>query len=303
MRLVRRLLGLREEVPSWASKFPLESFVRFVVLVRRKLDAGGREYELNEEAGCFRFTDTPGAEFGLAGLGEKCLYNGGRDWVELISEHVDAIRAISVGGYETPVDFASAKPLLRITPASPNTDIDGIVTMKVSASLSFCLVLDYPEYSASVTSPEFERWGVSEQAAFHEASENLWRDGRREAAEYRSSDSESVFVVHDMEYRYVASHALFLNRYMVDEPDDGALLALPNRHTMTFSPIRATPRSESLRMLARLAESGFASGPGPVSPQVFWWRDGSFTGLVVEATHGEARIVGPDSVLGSVLMP
>jgi hypothetical protein len=53
----------------------------------------------------------------------------------------------------------------------------------------------------------------------------------------------------------------------------------------------------SLRQMARLALAGFGAGAGPLSPDVFWWRDGTWAQITTFENDGTISVLpNPDLV-------
>ncbi|MFD8391088.1 hypothetical protein ACFV2N_18285 [Streptomyces sp. NPDC059680] len=106
----------------------------------------------------------------------------------------------------------------------------------------------------------------------------------------RDKDGSHVDVLMGGSY-FIASLALVLDevvlRYTKDAPaPDGILVALPHRHQLAFHVIRDRGVAPSLHTMARFAAVGFEQSPGPLSPSVFWWREGSFTQVATQDNTG-----------------
>jgi hypothetical protein len=90
---------------------------------------------------------------------------------------------------------------------------------------------------------------------------------------------------------FIASLALVLDeavrRYTKDaSAPDGILVALPHRHQLAFHVIRDRGVAPSLHAMAKFAAVGFEESPGALSPSVFWWQEGSFTGVATQDSAG-----------------
>jgi hypothetical protein len=64
--------------------------------------------------------------------------------------------------------------------------------------------------------------------------------------------------------------------------------------------IRDQSAVPSLRQLARFALAGFDDGVGPLSPDVFWWRDGTWV-QVTRVESGKTITVLPNPSLRQVI--
>ncbi|MEM9865810.1 MAG: hypothetical protein AAF938_29660 [Myxococcota bacterium] len=102
---------------------------------------------------------------------------------------------------------------------------------------------------------------------------------------------------------YVASHALQLSRF-IDPTEYGVLFAVPHRHAVLLHRIEDHHVVDAIEALLPVAEGMFNDGPGSISDELFWWRNGRVLRLPVAREEGGQRKVRlPPSFVSAVLSP
>jgi hypothetical protein len=81
----------------------------------------------------------------------------------------------------------------------------------------------------------------------------------------------------------------------------GALVAVPNRHTMLYAPIADLTVVDTLQAMAILSQRRHAEGPGSLSPTLYWWRDGHLLALPVEVDDDGVRFFPPNEFVEGCL--
>jgi hypothetical protein len=298
MGIFRSLFGYREPNPEWAATLNREGYLRFLAILRRRLDREARPYEINVEVGSFHFQDEPNKQFGLWNLAQICRKNGGRDWVEIIDEHVTRVMSTKHSDSEFAEKFDDAKHLLlpRLIPL--DQPVEGSATIDVCSAFHVVVCVDLQESILGVTLELAEKWERTPDELYSVALDNLWKMPRFDPAEFKHSEGHTYIVCDDASF-YVASQALQLNRYLFPEPEWGALLAIPNRHSFLYEPIDGPISPLTVQRLIGLAHSGYVNGPGSITPSLLWYRDGNIIALNVDEN---ARIVGPEEAKDSPLI-
>ncbi len=75
---------------------------------------------------------------------------------------------------------------------------------------------------------------------------------------------------------YGASFVPFL-RDVVDVGGEGALVSIPLVHSVLVHPITEVSVVQAAQAMIPITRQVHKSGPGSLSPHVYWWRDGSLT--------------------------
>jgi hypothetical protein len=118
---------------------------------------------------------------------------------------------------------------------------------------------------------DLARWKVTAREAYRTARDNVRREGLLETR-ILEADGVQVTVVHGGS-GYAPTHAFWLPDY-VQVDGNGALVVIPNRGLFAAHPVRGPEAVAAAQGLLRMARRQYENGPGPVSDQLFWWRDG-----------------------------
>jgi hypothetical protein len=92
---------------------------------------------------------------------------------------------------------------------------------------------------------------------------------------------------------FAASHLLFLDEYVSPAPPAGVLVGAPNRHGLVLHRIQGMEVIPALQALLGIVPGMHAEGPGSISPNLYWWRDGTFTLLPAEIEDGQINFRPP----------
>lgn len=66
-------------------------------------------------------------------------------------------------------------------------------------------------------------------------------------------------------------------------PADGALVGFPSAYQLAYHPIAGDGMLDVLKDLVLVTTARYEAGPAPLSPNVYWWREGALVPLTVPA--------------------
>ena len=87
------------------------------------------------------------------------------------------------------------------------------------------------------------------------------------------------FTAYSGESFFTASFALMLDQLDGATSPNGTLVAIPHRHMLLFHSIHTADAIFAVQHLGVLAVNLDQQGPGSISPNLFWYRDGRFVNL------------------------
>ncbi len=135
------------------------------------------------------------------------------------------------------------------------------------------IALDAPEGSRYLTDKDLE--GADAETVRRFATENLRSSpvDSRETVEVPDVGTVTMITGRSV---YVASRALVLEDEVAALADDGhgVLFAIPDRHTIHIHVIRDATIVPTLKMMVNIAAGIFGDAASPMSPHVYWWRNG-----------------------------
>ena len=196
---------------------------------------------------------------------------------------------------------AEGRLLLRLQPAGHAKPEHGIVR-EYAPGIDVALFLDVDRPANGVASPEspvtkaeLARWATAELDVLAAARANTrrviepWHVGIQEL---EHASRVSLVVSEDSRG---ASPALFLPDLLPAPAPHGVVLAVPQHDTAMIHLIGDQQRTGVAVpwMVARAAQM-FAVLPHPVSPELYWWRDGDVSLIPVERGGADWQVTPPE---------
>ena len=178
---------------------------------------------------------------------------------------------------------------------SPREDSSAVF---VSDQLEVGLVRSNARETVEVTAEDVASWGVSMQHAFDVAFDNLRK--RSSKARWQEVDTVpgmSIYLPGDGD---AASRALIVSEIM-DVPPEGLMFAVPTHDQLVVVRLADADALEAMRVLVNVAHLASATGPKPLTDQLFW-HDGEKV-VHVPVRHGDddnVDIVPPPGLLEAV---
>ncbi|WP_084074997.1 hypothetical protein [Demequina sp. NBRC 110052] len=92
---------------------------------------------------------------------------------------------------------------------------------------------------------------------------------------------------------FVASRLMVLEDEIerVGDARRGVLVAVPDRHRLLFHVIEDLGAVQAVSALAAVARDGYASAPGALSPEVFWWYRGAVQQVTATEADGSTKVL------------
>ncbi len=287
---VKRKLG----VPVWGAGFTRAQRATFMTWVATELQAWAMQSTRTTQSIIATAPDGQVREFELKPIAEKCLGQPENAWREAIHEYFlgvftahDEARALMHRASQ----FDTVKHALRINVYAQRPEAAGaghdLLSFEIADGLFGVVVLDFATTTRSVSEAEIEPWGRSTRELIEVAvSNSLTEPVRREQLALGDDTQVTLFGGGF----FTSSRVLKLDKHVPIDHPWGALVAIPNRNTLLLHPIVTVKAMHALQAMALLSHKLFAAGPGGVSPEVFWWRQGVMTRLPLKVEDGGVRI-------------
>lgn len=267
---------------------------RLRALVRETFAVNGREVIVFPD----HLEDDEGAKFGLWNIAAVCAEADESDWPALVGHHVHGLLFQEDLDKVTESDLLGSS-YLRIIEAAQMPDTDWHPTAThLGEDILVVLAVDRPEQVA--TPPESywdERGGVEHWRKVGLANLRGLLDGDGFTHERLAPPhSAGGFDVLMGESFFTGSLALLLTDVLARfapgvDTEHGVLVAVPFRHQLAWSVVEPGPgMEESVNNLFGFAAAGFSDAPGPVSPHVYWVRDGRWRQLTRIDADGHGSI-------------
>lgn len=265
-------------------------------LVRVAWARVGREVTVHSD----HVVDADGGVFGLWNLAVLVADAPDRKWPGLVSDHVSRLATPSPTIQSLSDAQLRAQLVLRLAENAGLPDLSWFPTAPTLAGdLRQVLVLDFPNTVITPNESELAARGdLDEWRAVGRA--NLWHMMRSEKRDHevvgRGEGGRFDVLIGDSVY--TASMAMFLPELLsfVAQTDlgQGVFVAVPFRHQVAFRVVDGPEAAQGLQNLFGFAMAGYDDGAGPLSPHVFWVKDGQWEQVTRLDEDGPRIIVGPD---------
>lgn len=294
--------------PDWAGFFSAAEYAQFLAAVREVLRAEGFEDGTLDDAlgtGVVKLHG-PDALLGLRELAQICRgVPRVADWPAAIARYVDGMIAGRTELDALPVDdFDAIRDRVKVrlySHAALDAMPPALVRRNVAEGLDAVLVLDLPETIVTVSSTVRQKWDIEDDALFDIARDNVERMDAPSVEDIElSEDVPGRALVGDS--FFTASHLLHIARY-VDPPERGLLVGVPHRHVVVLHRIEDRRVVHAIRAMLAMVRGMHHEGPGSISDQLYWWRDGRITLLPSEIRDGRLVFTPPDKFVTAVMNP
>ncbi len=209
----------------------------------------------------------------LADVRAACLLQPVPQWPGVV---LDALQGLA-RSLEVSVDLsdeAAVRPLLRARVYTEGAVLtDDVVRRPLAAGLVEVLVADVAGAVRTIPPAAVAGWGAPVDALFDLAREQVLADGLLTRSRLDLGDVEVLAL--ESPSAFAATHVSWLATY-VDVPAAGLLVALPTRHLVLCAPmLRRGQVLDAAQALLANADALWTAGPGALSPDLWWWRDGA----------------------------
>lgn len=164
----------------------------------------------------------------------------------------------------------------------------------VADGLLAALCLDLPATITNLSDEHVEHLGLTERQLWAFALDQI-DDGLTAHVE----QDGSVGVMLGASF-FLASRLLDLERWTGPLGPDGALVAVPYRHMLLWSPLDCANIGQAIGRLHAAASEHFESNEGAISPDVYWWRAGVVQRIDARQ-EGEQLFLRPPAELEGIL--
>lgn len=288
----------KASAPEWASFLTPLQYEAFEAAVRAEVAKLG-SFEMAD--GVIHLQPHDGSEpqrLGLRNVARKCVNAPMERFPQIIEEHFATVfgpnsdRALAAA---LEASAESAAPYLKprlFEEASVAALVHHLVYRPVAPGILAVLVMDLPNTVATVSAETVARWGADVEALWARALENLrWEEPAPTRTDELLGESARAFALMGESF-FVTSHLLILREHLPVVPPAGALVIAPHRHLLVVHPIVGIEVIQAITRLLNSAIQLYKTGPGPISPGLYWWRDGELR-LLPSRVEQQALIFEP----------
>jgi hypothetical protein len=239
-------------------------------------DKGLRLARFEHDAAFITSADGEEIGFGLLNIAQLCSSSPPESWQVLISEHIST--ALGGLGEAGAFEFTSYEALrhglkLRLYEMSDVTR--RAVTWTPLAGIHVTLVCETKNAIITVPADQARRWKKSKRELYEVALQNTKARRNLELLSMETPGGVRIQWLCGDDF-FVSSQVLFLDEY-VTPTEHGAIVSVPMRQVVLFYPIEDLRVVKAVDDLLPITFGNYQEGPGSVSPNLYWWRNGRFT--------------------------
>ena len=296
----------QSRAPAWARMLGDNGFHKFTRQIQSYFEARAIPVALDSASGVI----TPqsgalghGSTLGLQNVAQKCARADQESWQAIIAEHFDVlfekgtqVNAVSIEqlSFEAARGHIRARlyaeEVLKKTPTMMQRPlVEGLIE---------ALVLDMPQAVRSLTRVEALRWNIPEDELFMLGRQNLGASGFLD--ETKAALPGNTLHMLSGDPFYAASHLLVLERYITEPMPHGMVVSVPKRDVILAHYIRNIGVLEAISGMLQVTVSMYEEGPGSLSPNLYWYRNGAFSNLAYTLTAGSFNLL-PSSDFSDLL--
>jgi hypothetical protein len=298
MGFLRRLIGGGERAPEWASFMRLDEYEEFIAAVEAELVGRGYTVSFTGDGGVDAQGGANPGMYGLFNLGQVCHANPRADWPGLIRSHFAHLEA-SAQAHDGPIDLETARPLLRLRAyrLSDNRPevFERMIRVPLAEDLVMALAIDLPTTVRTTTQDDIDHWALPLDELVAIAASNMADEMRTYERQTIPTKAGSTIEASVGDTFFVSSQAYRFGDFVGDAPF-GALIALPNRHLLLWHVIRdARATLDAVQAMVGIADGAYREGPGSLTPELYWWRDATWTRIPATVSKKGMDIAPPDA--------
>ncbi len=267
-----RISPLRHRpAPPWAAGLSRPEYDKLIDLITADLGARNLRGTYRDD----RIMLADGRELGLVSLTHHCVDKPRDSWARVVHTWLDTLLdSESTDTKEMLARFDSIRPLLkaRLLPWGVG-EPSALVSRPVAPGLDITLMADLPEVVRSVAPSDALPWGVPEDELFRIALANVRAQDQPIIQELPGENGAALIALTGSSF-FTATHALWADQFVDSNPENGLLLAVPNRHTVLVHPVRDRSVVDAVHTITVAADQVHGSGLGAISPVLWWIRPG-----------------------------
>lgn len=283
--------------PAWAAFFTPSEYADFARLLTAEQIARGATGDVHQGGLRIRQPDGVRQEVGLINLAQICKGQPLTEWPKLIAEFFTNLSkgvAVAHDLLDGLADFTQIRSQLklRLYPEDfMKKEAHLLVRRKIVEGIAAFLVCDMGHANVSVPFALTESWQKPVEELFAIGQQNVRAEGLLPVQPGPPIGGCAVDLLSSGS-NYAATHLLFFEEYAQRQSGYGALVSVPNRHTIFRHTICDRAVLDAVPLMLQLASHGYKEGPGSISPALYWWRPGNLRQLAAHRL-GDAVVFAP----------
>jgi hypothetical protein len=281
-------------VPEWASFFDIKRYTAFIKTVEDYFYKKNITYTLGDGMVSVGANDFGFGTLGLVNLAQNCSQDEIANYEEIVSEHFESmIRANQfdkefnkiIHDYDQVEKYIGIK--LYSTEYLSSVGLDVTITREIAGNVYATLIFDLPDGIISISTEQADKWKKTQEELFETGVQNIKNNYSFDVSKEKFGEFYIWFIQGD---HFFTSNIIFdLDKYPQVTGSNGALIGIPHRHATIIYPIENMETVTAINSLIPAIHGMYEEGPGSVSDNLFWYKDGQFENLPYKIEDGKIQ--------------
>lgn len=288
------------EAPGWASFFTQRQYKEFLKAIEKYFYEKDVVYTIEDGVLSAEANDYGFGEAELLNLAQDCLGADISFYQRVVDEHFDSLAracAFEKEFGDIKHDFEKIKEHIgvRLYPADfyEETGKDNSIAKEFAGDIYAMLVYDTEDSILTVKPEDAEKWGKPTDELFETGIKNIWD---KYGVQLSEEEIEGFGIWVAQAQHFFTANIVFDTETLNDiSGREGLLAGLPNRHAALLYPINDVQTGEFIDKLIVVVHNLYNQGPGSLSDNIFWYKDGHFENLPYTVEEGEIQFSPPES--------
>lgn len=292
----------KPDLPQWASFFNNSEYSIFIYEIENYFKKKDIQIEISEG-----IINTKENEFGLSNLGltnvaQICKQDETKNYKEIIEDHFNLL--IQSNKFESEFDkivdnFEEVKKYIGVRLYHEEyLDYVGkefVIVKRFEGDIYSMIVFDFPHSISSIKQEQTKKWGKSVDELYEIGMQNI-------KERYPLTITKEDFNTFDIWFansdHFFTPNLLFYTEKLKElSGANGLLIGVPHRHSAIIYPIENLEIVKAVNGIFPAIYNMNLEGPGSLSNNVFWYKDGAFTKLPYKIEDGKLQLFPPENFL------
>lgn len=287
------------KVPEWASFFSVNEFNHFLNAIEDYFSKKKIIYVLGDGMLSVKENDFGFNDMGLTNVAQVCKQDNPKNYRAIVFEHFESmIRAnnFDLEFKKTIYEYDKIKQYIgvRLYPNGYAEHVGKELTIGKDfvGDIYAMLVFDLPDSITSIQPEQANKWGKSMDELFEIGLKNIKSNYPVEITKEKFDEFNIWFVQGD---HFFAPNIVFdFNAMQKYAGSKGSLIGIPHRHSVIIYPIESLEVVKAINALIPGVYGMNEEGPGSISNNLFWYKDGHFENLPYEIQDNNLQFFPPE---------
>ena len=290
------------DVPEWALFFDKNEYNDFLKAIASYFSKKNISYDLNEGMVITGANDFGFNNLGLTNVAQVCKQDQPRNYKEIVSEHFESI--IRANQFETEFnkiihDYNKIKKYigvrLYLNDYAAHIGKELTIGKDFAGDVYAMLVFDLPDSIINIQPEQADKWGKTLDELFEIGLQNIKNKYQLDISKEKFNEF-SIWLVQG-DHFFTPNIVFDLNNQQKLVGSKGSLIGIPHRHSVIIYPIENIEVVKAINQLIPTVYGMNAEGPGSVSNNLFWYKDGHIENLPYKIEDKKLQFFPPENFI------